>query len=131
MWWRDRHIFHGRLLAAGHAEGANDVDLFDAACLVVAELVRLSEQTGMTYNYEGAKKLRETLTLGQRRPDNALAEAERMRAEMEGAAGISRPAPAEGEPAMSRTERLDRAMQEMMDLRAEIEDPDRGVSPEA
>lgn len=99
MWWRDRHIYHGRLLAAGHEEGINDMDLFDAACLVLAELHRLSEQTGFTYNSENVGKMKGVLAVAQRRPEDAVSEAKAMREEMERAAGVEPPTLLEPESA--------------------------------
>lgn len=121
MWWRDRHIFHGRLLAAGHREGANDFDLFDAACYVIAELYRLAESTGFSYNHEAVEKLRKALKLGQARPEEAVAEAAAMRAEMEGAAGIAPQEPPEDDDsATSRTEKIDDAVTTLMEMREEM-----------
>jgi hypothetical protein len=121
MWWRDRHIFHGRLLAAGHKEGINNFDLFDAACFALGEMFRLAEATGFTYDSERVKKLRDAVKLGQTRPDDALAEVQRMRAEMEGTIDPAAQNAAGGPTATSRTGRIDRTMQDLMEMRAEME----------
>ena len=128
MWWRDRHIFHGRLLAAGLEGGINDLDLFDAACMSLAELHRLAEATGFTFDNERVKQLRDTVKIGQKRPDDALAEAAAMRAEMERTVGNAEQGAAEGPSATSRKERLDRAMTDLMEVRSEIDDDPRGDS---
>jgi hypothetical protein len=38
LWPESRHVVHGRLLAAGHPHGADDLNAYDVACLMWAQL---------------------------------------------------------------------------------------------
>ena len=83
-------LFHGALLAQGMPGGADDLNLWDAACLVAADYLRRSEQTSFTYNHENAENFRDTLAgSSQTQAENALDDVAAMRAEMEQQAGVA------------------------------------------
>lgn len=81
LWPERSHLVHGQLLAAGNPSGADELDLYDVACLVWAfldEAVTASEFTAR--RLAESSKLRDRLLGTQGRPEAAQAEVDEFRA---------------------------------------------------
>lgn len=96
LWPERRHVHHGRLLSAGRAKGAADLNCYDVFCIVWAELDEAARASSefTAVNFEGSDKLREQIIGMQGRskdPESDLAEfrallGRKKRAEAESAA---------------------------------------------
>ena len=85
---------------AGYPDGANDLDIYDAACVALADLESIVTGTEFTTNAEGREKLMALLTedapvsqsvaMAPQRAVDPEAEMAEMRAEMERRAAAKR-----------------------------------------
>lgn len=81
-----RPLFHGRLLLAGQPRGADGIDAYDAACMMLAYLSERYSKTEFNLNPKGDEELLRAFGIGRRDPDAPVPgdrdEAEELRRQM-------------------------------------------------